>query len=53
VRLLRAVTMVVELVSFMASTSKFWFMAILHVWQQGRSMHHEPSPGPSVLENTY
>jgi len=36
VRLLRAVTMVVELVSFMASTSKFWFMAILQVWQQDR-----------------
>ena len=36
VRLLRAVTMVVELVSFMASTSKSWFMAILQVWQQDR-----------------
>lgn len=28
--MLRAVTMVVEFVSFMASTSKFWFIAILH-----------------------
>jgi hypothetical protein len=34
VRLLRAVTMVVEFVSFMASTIKFWFIAILHLSEQ-------------------
>lgn len=36
-RLLRAVTMVVELVNFMASTNKFWFIVILHVSKQIKS----------------
>ena len=52
VRLLRAVTMVVELVSFMASTSKFWLMAILHVWQQDRDRSMTSHP-PAFFTNTY